>query len=173
MRIIRSSIIAVIFSVGLFTAAYADWSGLNGWRPISPSESFPAGAPASALARFPHHLDLFAVRGDGRVYTSWFDDGADWSGLNGWRPISPAGSFPAGAPVSALARFPNHLDLFAVGGDGRVYTSWFDDGADWSGFNGWRPISPAGTFPAGAPVSALARFPHHLDLFAVGGDGRV
>jgi hypothetical protein len=48
--------------------------------------------------------------------------GSDWSGINDkWRSIG--GVFPVGAPVSALVRMPNHLDLFIVGHDGRVYTS--------------------------------------------------
>jgi hypothetical protein len=35
-----------------------------------PREPSHQGRLCSALARFPNHLDLFAVRGDGRVYTS-------------------------------------------------------------------------------------------------------
>jgi hypothetical protein len=148
----------------------ADWSGVNdNWRSIG--GFFPAGARVSAVARKSGQLDLFVTGGDGRVYTSWWTEGQDWSGVNdNWRPIG--GFFPAGARVSAVARTPENLDLFITGGDGRVYTSWWFNGADWSGVNdNWRPIG--GFFPAGAPVDAVARTPDNLDLFIVGGDGRV
>jgi hypothetical protein len=35
--------------------------------------------------------------------------------------------------LSAVARMPEQLDLFIVGNDGRVYTSWWSAGHDWSG----------------------------------------
>ncbi|MGM2743187.1 hypothetical protein ACS2QV_30435, partial [Bacillus cereus group sp. Bce013] len=94
----------------------------------------------SAVARTQNNLDLFVVGNDGRVYTSWWQAGSDWSGINNnWRSIG--GFFPVGAPVSAVARTPNILDLFVVGNDGRVYTSWWQAGSDWSGINNnWRSI---------------------------------
>ncbi|MDM5254310.1 hypothetical protein O8D14_01510, partial [Bacillus toyonensis] len=140
-----------------------EWRSLGGF--------FPKGAPVSVTTRNPNNLDLFVVGNDGRVYTSWWYNGSDWSGINdNWRSLG--GFFPPGAPVSAVARTPDHLDLFVVGNDGRVYTSWWHNGSDWSGINdNWRPIG--GFFPKGAPVSAVARTPDHLDLFVVGNDGRV
>jgi hypothetical protein len=148
----------------------SDWTGRNdNWEPIG--GFFPPGTQVTAVARTPNHLDLFVVGNDGRVYTSWWQDGSDWTGRNdNWDAIG--GFFPAAAPVSAVARTPDHLDLFVVGNDGRVYTSWWQDGSDWTGRNdSWEPIG--GFFPAGAPVSAIARTPDHLDLFVVGNDGRV
>ncbi|WP_429645488.1 hypothetical protein, partial [Skermanella aerolata] len=108
---------------------------------------------------------------DGRVYTSWWFAGVDWSGINdNWRSIG--GVFPAGAPVAAVARTPNNLDLFICGNDGRVYTSWWFAGVDWSGINdNWFAIG--GFFPAGAPLSAVARTGNNLDVFIPGNDGRI
>ncbi|WP_230387366.1 matrixin family metalloprotease [Bacillus cereus] len=150
--------------------AGSDWSGINNnWRSIG--GFFPVGAPVSAVARTQNNLDLFVVGNDGRVYTSWWQAGSDWSGINNnWRSIG--GFFPVGAPVSAVARTPNILDLFVVGNDGRVYTSWWQAGSDWSGINNnWRSIG--GFFPVGTPVSAVARTQNNLDLFVLGNDGRV
>jgi hypothetical protein len=76
----------------------------------------------------PDQLEVFNVD-DERVWTEWWHAGADW----GWRPIG--GFFPASAPVAAVAREPNHLDLFITGNDGRVYTSWWHAGSEWSGIN--------------------------------------
>jgi hypothetical protein len=148
------------------------WAAANiDWRWPRLGGFFPAGAPLAALARTPDHLDLFVTGGDGRVYTSWWHDGHEWSGINNnWAPIG--GLFPVNAAVTAVSRRPDHLDLFVTGGDGRVYTSWWHEGHQWSGVNNnWAPIG--GFFPAGAPVTAIARTPDHLDLFITGGDGRV
>ena len=147
-----------------------DWSGVNdNWRSIG--GFFPPGAHVAAVARTPDNLDLFICGNDGRVYTSWWFQGADWSGVNdNWRSIG--GFFPAGAPLAAVARTPNNLDVFICGNDGRVYTSWWFLGVDWSGVNdNWRSIG--GFFPAGAPVGAVARKSGQLDLVICGNDGRV
>src|SRR5207253_11409266 len=77
--------------------------------------------PCSSL--FPY-TTLF--RSDGRVYTSWWWLGNDWSGIHdNWRNIG--GFFHPGAPVAAVARKPEQLDLFITGNDSRVYTSWWSD----------------------------------------------
>ena len=147
-----------------------DWSGIHdNWRSIG--GIFPNGAPVGAVARSPDNLDLFICGNDGRVYTSWWSAGGDWSGLNdNWRSIG--GFFPNGAPVSVTSRNPGNLDLFICGNDGRVYTSWWYAGQDWSGIHdNWRSIG--GIFPNGAPVGAVARSPNNLDLFICGNDGRV
>jgi hypothetical protein len=146
------------------------WSGVSdNWRSLG--GIFPVGAPVTAVARKPGQLDLFICGNDGRVYTSWWTQGQDWSGVNdNWRSIG--GFFPAGARVAAVARTPDNLDLFITGNDGRVYTSWWFQGGDWSGINdNWRSLG--GVFPVGAPVSAVARTQDNLDLFICGNDGRV
>jgi hypothetical protein len=96
----------------------------------------------AAVSRNPNQLDLFITGGDGVVYTSWWSAGSDWSGINNnWRKIG--GFFPPGAPVAAVSRNPDQLDLFIFGNDGSVYTSWWTAGFDWSGINNnWRLISP-------------------------------
>jgi hypothetical protein len=118
-----------------------EWSGIHdNWRSIG--GFFPRGAPVSSVARNPDHLDLFITGNDGRVYTSWWHHGQDWSGLHdNWRSIG--GFFPPGAPVSCLARNPDHLDLFIVGNDGGAYSSWWHHGMEWSGINdNWFRIPP-------------------------------
>lgn len=150
--------------------AGSDWSGINNnWRPIG--GFFPVGAPLAAVSRHGDQLDLFVIGNDGVVYTSWWTAGSDWSGINNnWRPIG--GFFPVGAALSAVSRHQDQLDLFVIGNDGVVYTSWWTAGSDWSGINNnWRPIG--GFFPQGAVVSAVSRHRDQLDLFVVGNDGVV
>ena len=147
-----------------------NWSGLGDrWRNIG--GIFPPGAPIAAVVRNPNQIDLFITGNDGRVYTSGWTAGRDWSGLGDrWRNIG--GIFPPGAPISAVARNPNQLDVFVTGNDGRVYTSWWTAGRDWSGLGDrWRNIG--GIFPPGAPLGAVARNPNQLDIFVTGNDGRI
>jgi len=93
----------------------------------------------------------------------------DWSGLCGWRRISPNQTTSRFySNVSCVARSPNNLDLFVVGNDGGIYTTWWYNGIDWPGLNGWRQISPPNTASPGGYVSSVARSPNNLDLFVVG-----
>jgi hypothetical protein len=144
-----------------------DWSGIHdNWRSLGGP---PTGARGlvTAVARKPDHLDLFVIGHDGRVYTAWWVAGSDWSG---WRAIG--GFFPRHSSVTVVARTPDNLDLFVVGDWGTVYTSWWSQGNDWSGVNdSWRSLG--GFFPSSRWVAAVARTPHNLDLFMVGGDGQV
>ena len=96
----------------------------------------------AAVSRNSNQMDLFITGIDGRVYTSWWTAGSDWSGINNdWRSIG--GFFPPGAPVAAVSRNPNQLDLFIIGIDGQAYTSWWPAPTWWSGINNnWRPIFP-------------------------------
>lgn len=147
-----------------------EWSGVNdNWRGLG--GVFPAAAPVAAVSKSPTSVDLFVCGNDGRVYTSWWNEGSDWSGVNDtW--MSLGGIFPAGAPVAAISKSPSNLDLFICGTDGRVYTSWWAAGQPWSGINdSWRSIG--GIFPAGTPVSVASRTPANLDVFVGGTDGRV
>jgi hypothetical protein len=81
--------------------------------------------------------------------------------------------------ITVLERNTSRLDLFVVGKDGKVYTSfWSDD--DWSGFNKigeWRMLdwgsSKTPIFPAGSKITAVARSENNMDLFGVANDGKV
>jgi len=141
----------------------SQWDAIGGF--------FNVGAPVSSVARTSNNLDLFITGKDGDVYTSWWHQGAEWSGVdNHWKNIG--GSFPPAAPVSAVARSSDNLDLFITGNDGDVYTSSWSQGANWPGVgNHWTNIG--GVFPPGGRLSAVARTSKNLDLFITGNTGVV
>ena len=101
------------------------------------------GRRCRVVARAPDHLDLFVIGNDGRVYTSWWHAGTDWSGINdNWRSIG--GFFPPGAPVASVARHPDHLDLFIRGNDDQIWSEWWHAGSEWSGINdNWFFVPPS------------------------------
>ena len=145
---------------GVYSAA---WDGTwRGWF-LTGDGWFPQHTPVAAVSRYPDHLDLFAVAGDGAVWSAWWHANEGWSD---WFRIG--GGFAQTTPVAAISRNPDHLDLFAVGGDGAVWSVWWHANEGWSD---WFRIG--GGFAQTTPVAAISRNPDHLDLFAVAGDGAV
>ena len=143
----------------------------EGWTQREIGGVFPKGAPVTALSRKSDHIDLFICGTDGGVYNSWWSGSTDWSGIgDNWGAIG--GSFSPGTKVAAVARGPDVLDVFVCGADGKVYGCWWTADSGWSGADkGWGDFG--GEFPPGAEVTALARVPQTLDLFACGTDGHV
>jgi hypothetical protein len=131
---------------------------------------FPHRSTVTAVARTPNNLDLFVLGSDGGVESTYWDASGGWGD---WFRIGPeAATFPGGNTVTAVARTPDHLDLFVVANNGGIYSSYWDDGIPWSG--DWFRIGPeAATFPGGNAVTAVARTPNNLDLFVLGSDGGV
>ncbi|MGH9334124.1 MAG: hypothetical protein ACRD21_10280 [Vicinamibacteria bacterium] len=165
-----------LFKIGFDGAVWSSWwhgeGDPEGWRPwfrIHPQTVFAQEAPVTALARRSDHLDLFTTGFDGAVWSSWWNgDGGGW---RPWFPIHPQTVFRQDRPVVAVAREPEHVDLFRVGFDGAVWSSWWH--ADAHGWRPWFQIHPETVFPVEARVTALARRPDHLDLFVIGHDGAV
>lgn len=140
------------------------------WNRIAPLATLQARArtPITIVARYPEHLDVFAVAANGRTMSNWWDQATGWAG---WFHVqggisSPGGS---GSPITAVTRYAGHLDLFTVGTDNRVYSAWWDIGNGW---HGWFPIGNLQCRP-GSTVNALSRYSDHLDLFTTAADGRT
>jgi hypothetical protein len=154
--------------------AWWDQNANNGqWNP-----PFPIAQPGTAVvgavdcvARAPNHLDVFWIRPDGGVGTNWWDQNANGGKWNAPFAITPPGAAVAGA-VSCVSRTPNHLDVFWIGPDGAVGTTWWDQNANNGKWNTPFPITPPGAAAAGA-IGAVSRTPNHLDAFWVGPDGAV
>ncbi|MGH6612764.1 hypothetical protein [Sphingomonas sp.] len=151
-----------------------DWFAIGSAGPGGLGGIFAGVGEISAIARTPDNLDVFAVGPDGKVYTSWWAGGS-WSGLEGRSWLSLGGSFPEkNAVVTAVTRQPGIIDLFCVGKDGVVYTAWWAAGQNWSSLGrgrGWLPLG--GSFATDTAIAAVARTPNNLDLFAVGKSGDV
>lgn len=136
---------------------------------------FPKGAPITPVSRNSDHIDLFVVGDDGKVYSSWWATGSDWSGQGDkWGSVG-GGSFPPGVKVSAVSRHGDHLDLFVVDSNGDVRSCWWSPDNGWSGLDkDWGNLgNPGKAFSSGAEVAALARYENTLDLFVFGADGNV
>jgi|GEM_PF-1737211 len=131
-----------IFVVGTDGRAYtAAWEpaftdGWHGWWVIGGSK-FPAGSPLHCVSRSANKLDVFGTDTAGRVITAaWEPSFTD--GWHGWWQIRGGMAAP-GAPVTAVSRSANKLDIFVTGTDGRAYTAaWEPAFTDW--WHGWWPL---------------------------------
>jgi hypothetical protein len=75
-----------------------------------------------------------------------------------------------------LSRFREHLDLFVVGRDAAVYSTFWDAASGW--LNNWFRLADTNfsdgfKVPPGSQVTSLARIPDLIDLFVAGFDGGV
>jgi hypothetical protein len=140
------------------------------WNRIGPLATLQARprTPISVVARYPEHLDVFAVANNGRTMSNWWDASSGWAGFFHVQGgiASPGGS---GSPVTAISRYSGHLDLFTVGTDNRVFSCW------WDAASGWHPWFPIGNLQCrpGSTVNVVSRYTDHLDLFTTASDGRV
>ncbi len=165
-----------LFITGFDGAVWSSWwhDDGGGWRPwfqIHPQTVFRQDRPVVAVARMPEHVDLFRVGFDGAVWSSWWHGEGDPGGWRPWFQIHPETRFPVEARVSALARRPDHVDLFVVGHDGAVWSSWWH--ADAEGWRPWFQIHPETVFRHDQEIVVVSREPEHIDLFTVGHDGAV
>jgi IgA Peptidase M64 len=91
-----------------------------------------------------------------------------------WNRIAPLGTLQGRAhtPICVVARYPEHLDVFAAASDGRTMSNWWDANSGWAG---WFQLSGGVASPGGhgSPITAVNRYSGHLDLFTVGTDNRV
>ncbi|MGZ4618156.1 MAG: M64 family metallopeptidase [Frankiaceae bacterium] len=140
------------------------------WNRIGPLATLPARARTaiSVVARYPEHLDVFAVGATGRTMSNWWDQSSGWSG---WFHLAGGIASPGGpgSPVTAVARYAGHLDVFTVGTDNRVYSAWWDVASGWSG---WFALGSLQCRP-GSTVTVVSRYSDHLDLFTTASDGHV
>ncbi|MFE7804309.1 hypothetical protein ACFU51_06545, partial [Streptomyces sp. NPDC057430] len=74
--------------------------------------------------------------------------------------------------IAAVSRNPEQLDLFVVGFDNKVYSTFWNPGHGWNGE--WFPLPGQHVFDHQVQrVAAVSRNPHQLDLFVVGFDNKV
>ena len=79
--------------------------------------------------------------------------------------------------ITAVARKADYIDLFAVGADGRVHSTWWNPYDDWTQNHQWFWIGRKAGQPLRVPhlanVAAVALQEDQIDLFVVAEDGAV
>ena len=152
------------------TAAWepAFTDGWHGWWELKGGRAAP-GAAVTAVSRSRNKLDVFVVGVDGHVYTAAWEP-AFTDGWHGWWRIGTI-AVPPGAPIHAVSRSADKLDIFVTATDGGIYTAAWEP-AFTDGWHGWWRIGDV-TAPPGAPVHAVSRSSDKLDIFVTDRVGLV
>jgi hypothetical protein len=121
---------------------------------------------------------------DGRVWTTWWALGENNNRWHRWYPITDdpgnvqVSVFSKATPPAVLSRDPAHADVFVMGNDGRVWTTWWALGENNNRWHRWYPITDdpladVATFSKSTPPAVVSRDSSHADVFVMGNDGRV
>ena len=104
--------------------------------------------------------DKIPLKG-GSAMTTWSYD---------WFPLPGQAVFDRNVQqVAAVSRAPGNLDLFIVGFDNHVWSTFWNNQAGWS--NDWFPLPSEAVFDRNVQqAAAVSRAPDNLDLFIVGFD---
>ncbi|MFI6504751.1 hypothetical protein [Nonomuraea typhae] len=140
-------------------------------RVVAPAGSAQPGSFSgglAAVARNPDHLDVFWIRPDSGVSTSWWDAAAPQWAVP--RSISPSRSAMHGT-LAAAARNPGQLDVFWITPAQAIGTTAWNPVHDWRPY--WTITPNFSAHPLGGAVSVVSRARDHLDLFWVRPDGGV
>lgn len=143
--------------------------------PISAGTAAVSLSPLAAVSRSPHHLDVFWIAPDGALTTTWWHEPTvDWS-THSPVAVTRSGAVQACSGLAVVARIPVHLDVFWIGPDGAIWTTWWDEVASNGGWDQHLPvpITPPGAARLGSPIAAVARIPEHIDVFWIAPDGSI
>jgi hypothetical protein len=74
--------------------------------------------------------------------------------------------------IAAVSRAPGNLDLFVIGFDNHVWSTFWNDRGGWNG--DWFPLPGQAVFDRERQqIAAVSRAPGNLDLFVIGFDNHV
>ena len=97
----------------------------------------------AAVSRAPGNLDLFVIGFDNHVWTTFWNDQVGWNG--DWFPLPGQAVFDREKQqIAAVSRAPGNLDLFVIGFDNHVWTTFWNDQVGWNG--DWFPLPGQAVF---------------------------
>jgi hypothetical protein len=144
----------------IWAAAWAP-DHTDGWHRVSQLNGGLAapGTSVFGASYYPGHVDVFAVGTDRRVYTAAASpaSGAAWGG---WWRIGDLVVEP-NTSVHVVSKRRDHMDIFAVGDDRRVWT------AEWDRSWGWLPWERLGDMlvAPNTTVYGASRGRNKIDIF--------
>lgn len=148
-------------------AGQEDWSD---WQPVG-QVALPAGVSLTALSSSAGSTQLYALDRLGRLWSNFFFAGGtawtDWSLVLTDTLVPPiVGSIP----LDSLSARPGESSLYAIGGDGHVWTNFRLAGQ--TAWSGWQQLGP-NAFPLGASIDAVTTGPGITGLYTMGFDRQV
>jgi hypothetical protein len=130
----------------------------------------PPGAPLAAVWQpLNEQLEVFTVNPNGQLVVAWKAHNGRWLGPVA---ISRANFARPGAHVTAVFQpVNNQLEVFAIDATGAVRLAWKAQNGTWQDSVA---LTPPGTAPAGAPITAVWQpLNEQLEVFWIGNDGAL
>ena len=171
------------FDSHVWTQFWNDKSGWNSdWVPLPGQAVFDhEHQQLAAVSRAPGNLDLFVVGFDSHVWTQFWNDKSGWN--SDWVPLPGQAVFDhEHQQLAAVSRAPGNLDLFVIGFDSHVWSTFWNEQLGWDR-NSDGSVNPNGHFfplPGTAvfdhehqQLAAVSRAPGNLDVFVIGFDSHV
>ena len=167
-------------------AAGAVWTtefdrGIGNWKSWIRlgANTFTAPGPITVVNSRPAGVSVFVHGIDGQVWTTYRDPqnlGPSANrGYRNWFALGP-NDFPTPSKISAVSTVEGGLNLFTVGYDGKVWSTYFDPlyhqpggPAEWQG---WFSLKQK-IFPRPGVVSAISTRPRAISLYTTDFDGAV
>ena len=126
----------------------------------------------AAVSRAPGNLDLFVIGFDNKVWTTfWPNAQGHWNG--DWFPLPGQAVFDRDRQqIAAVSRAPGNLDLFVIGFDNHVWTTFWSDATGWNA--DWFPLPGQAVFDhEKQQIAAVSRAQGNLDTFVIGFDNKA
>jgi hypothetical protein len=166
-----------LFVIGMDNHVWSTfWNDQTGWN----SDWFPLAGQAvfdhekqriAAVSRAPGNLDLFVIGFDNHVWSTFWNDQTGWN--KDWFPLPGQAVFDRNLQhVAVVSRAPGNLDLFVIGFDNHVWSTFWNDHTGWN--SDWFPLAGQAVFDhTTQQIAAVSRAPGNLDLFVIGFDNHV
>jgi hypothetical protein len=166
-----------LFVIGFDNRVWSTfWSAAGGWNPdwfALPGQAvFDHGTQqVGAVSRAAGNLDLFVIGFDNHVWSTFWTQAGGWS--RDWFPLPGQAVFDhTKQQVAAVSRAEGNLDLFVIGFDSHVWSTFWTQAGGWS--RDWFALPGQAVFDRDRQhVAALSRAAGNLDLFVIGFDNRV
>ena len=125
----------------------------------------------AAVSRAPGNLDLFVIGFDNHVWTTFWNDQGGWNA--DWFPVPGNAVFDRDKQqLAAVSRAPGNLDVFVIGFDNHVWTTFWNDQGGWNA--DFFPVPGQAVFDRDKQqLAVVSRAPGNLDVFVIGFDNHV
>ena len=131
------------------------------------------GTSISSINRSPTYIDLYWIGNNGKIYAAWNKFGETWDN----HVFQISGNYPSparGTSISSINRSSTNTDLYWIGNDGKIYTTWNKFKEPWGNL-----ISPIkinidySLASQGTSISSINRSSTNTDLYWIGNDGKI
>ena len=122
----------------------------------------------AAVSRAPGNLDLFVIGYDKHIWTTYWSAQTGWAA--DWFPLPGQAVFDwEHQKLAAVSRAPGNLDVFVIGYDKHIWTTYWNDRAGWAPEP--FPLPGQAVFDwEHQQLAAVSRAPGNLDVFVIGYD---